>query len=146
MLKSLNIKTNTGNMYKLDVGCGAGRWVKEESRSKEDFIIGIDKEMYNDWLGKKRANMAFVIADARHLPFKDKAFDYVCSDSMSPLNADGTCEAANEMLRVLREGEVYFSMHAFSPEEKRVRLWEKRELRIKELRKSGYLNGAISQV
>ena len=133
-------------MYKLDVGCGTGRWVKEESRHKEDFIIGIDKQAYREWYESKPHNMLFIIADARHLPFKSKIFDYVHSDCMSPLNADGTCEVANEMQKVLREGEVYFSVHAFSPEERRVKLWEKRDLKMKELRKSSYANQAPSRV
>ncbi|MCX6814713.1 MAG: class I SAM-dependent methyltransferase [Candidatus Aenigmarchaeota archaeon] len=134
------------SMYKLDVGCGIGRWVKEESRHKEDFIIGVDKEAYREWSKSKRLNVLFIIADTRHLPFKSKVFDYVRSDCMSPLNADGICEAANEMQKVLREGEVYFSVHAFSPEEGRVKLWEKRDMRMKELRKSGYANQAPSRV
>jgi ubiquinone/menaquinone biosynthesis C-methylase UbiE len=133
-------------MYKLDVGCRTGRWVREESWNREDFIVGIDMEMYNDWLGKKPDNMAYVLADARHLPFKDKAFGCVHADHLSPLNADGMCEAANDMQRVLREGEMYFSVHAFSPEKERVKLWEERDARIKELRISAYSNGAISRV
>jgi ubiquinone/menaquinone biosynthesis C-methylase UbiE len=124
------------SMYKLDVGCGQGRWVKEESRSSRDFIIGVDKHAYTGWFERKRPNAQFIIADARHLPFKDRAFGYVLAGSMSELDAKGVSEAAGEMQRILKEGEVYFTVSGFSPEGERVGLWKKRDARLKEHRKS----------
>ena len=122
------------SMYKLDVGCGQGSWVYEQSKHKEDFVIGVDRDAYRGWFENKKRNVQFFIADARHLPFKDKAFSYVHSGSMSELDAKGVSEAASEMQRVLREGDVYFTVNAFTPEEERVRAWKKRNARLKELR------------
>jgi ubiquinone/menaquinone biosynthesis C-methylase UbiE len=124
------------SMYKLDVGCGTGKWVYNHSNESEDFIIGVDMQDYPEWFKSKPANVQFIIADARQLPFKDKAFGYVHSHCMSGLDAKDVSEAASEMQRVLMEGDVYFSVSASSPEEERVKLWEKRDAKLNEFRKS----------
>lgn len=56
----------------LDLGCGDGRWLKENGDSN---VVGID-------IDPKASSMIpedthFILSDARYLPFKNKTFEYV---------------------------------------------------------------------
>ena len=63
----------------LDVGCGAGRYT-ERFENLGASIIGIDFSKKMIQKAKARTRMAsYVVADATHLPFKDKMFHIVLS-------------------------------------------------------------------
>jgi ubiquinone/menaquinone biosynthesis C-methylase UbiE len=53
-------------------------------------------------------NDGLVVADAKHLPFRDSVFDYVCTHSSVPLYGDPSPEDIKahvaEMLRVVKDG------------------------------------------
>ena len=101
------IKKYSGkNLKALDLGCGSGELTIQLSSSFKE-IIGIDYTLeYIETAEKDRKkykieNIKFIRADAKHLPFKDDAFDLVYS-SRGPLSAD--YDFMKESLRILKKG------------------------------------------
>lgn len=98
-----------GRRRLLDVGCSWGRWSIAADRAGYD-AVGIDPSLGAIMAARRVAQQLgvhnhYVCADARHLPFPDRAFDAAYSYSvlqhLSPANAAG---AVGEMGRVLKPG------------------------------------------
>jgi len=64
------------NVYILDIGCGKGPWLEEHGG---DDVIGLDVSLSYLKVAQTKAvaGTGFVLADAHHLPFKDKSFNIV---------------------------------------------------------------------
>lgn len=62
-----------GRSSVLDVGCSSGRYVQQVSQ-QGGTAVGVDLLADAGWVG---SSLAFANADARHLPFKNSAFDAV---------------------------------------------------------------------
>jgi ubiquinone/menaquinone biosynthesis C-methylase UbiE len=102
LLQRLSVK---GQLSVLDLGCGAGTYVRL-LRELGHHVVGMDYSMPS----LKRAveaeadsgkEASYVEADAYHLPFKSNSFDMVIS--IGVLQALDSCEGAiEEMVRVLR--------------------------------------------
>ena len=75
-----------GTSHALDIGCGSGRLVLRLAE-RVRFVIGLDLspsmiELAQEHQTRQRtANVAWVIANAEHLPFATASFDYVTSHS-----------------------------------------------------------------
>ncbi len=85
----------------LDIGCGTGAYFE---LFKGEHIIGLDlteeflKEI--DTSGSEGDKISLLLADIRHLPFKDNVFSFVlCSDVLEYLK-DQTDIAIHELERV----------------------------------------------
>lgn len=67
----------------LDVGCGNGYSVAEWNR-RGHHAVGVDAAIYrlSRWLVEHRDRRAFVVADARALPFRPGGFDHVVSSGV----------------------------------------------------------------
>jgi len=94
----------------LEVGCGVGATVGYLVRSAGCRGVGVDlvEEMVDQAQARARAERvghraAFVAADARHLPFKDGAFDAVLMESLNVFFEDKQA-AIDEYVRVTRPG------------------------------------------
>lgn len=90
----------------LDIGCGTGRHLIPLVKLGFN-VVGIDfsKEMIKIAKNKIKENKLkadFVVADARHLPFKDKKFD--CSLAIAVIHhlKTGRNEAVNEIKRITK--------------------------------------------
>ena len=60
----------------LDVGCGDGSvWACGLFSHISSYVVGVDIRKSRRWTKILSDNVDFVLADARFLPFKDKAFD-----------------------------------------------------------------------
>ncbi len=112
----------------LDVGCGSGRHTGEASRMRDVVAIGSDicfsdvvkaKERlrYIQELGENGCGFfAAVVADIRHLPFRDGFFDFViCSEVLEHIPDHEA--AISEILRVLAPGkDLVVSVPRYLPE------------------------------
>lgn len=88
----------------LDVGCGTGRHVrflKSEGRK----VVGIDKSKKMIFSAKEISNDTFIVADAHHIPFKDKVFDFVVCLG-NTIGSLCPALAIKEMMRVARKGVI----------------------------------------
>ena len=92
----------------LDIGCGTG--FSMEVTGKESFGMDISIEMLK--LARKKGFERLVLADFRHIPFKDNSFDIIISVSTiqwvtgkEPQEIiDQYRSVFNEMKRVLKAG------------------------------------------
>jgi len=93
----------------LDIGCNWGRWSVAASRAGFD-PVGIDPSF--EAIHAARAvtrqlgiNARFVVADARHLPFRSECFDFAFSYSvLQHLSKSHVRESLAAIRRVLRAG------------------------------------------
>jgi SAM-dependent methyltransferase len=62
--------------YTLDIGCGKGPWLEEHGG---DGVIGMDVSLESLKIAQAKAmpETDFILADAHHLPFKDKSINIV---------------------------------------------------------------------
>lgn len=92
----------------LDAGCGGGG-MPLSLAEEADFVVGIDPaDRFQDAgvrLGRerKRANLAFALADGMFLPFRDRTFDLVLSHAVIEHVADAPLYL-RECARVLAAG------------------------------------------
>jgi SAM-dependent methyltransferase len=92
----------------LDAGCGGGG-MPLSLAEEADFVVGIDPaDRFQDAgvrLGRerKRANLAFALADGMFLPFRDRTFDLVLSHAVIEHVADAPLYL-RECARVLATG------------------------------------------
>jgi SAM-dependent methyltransferase len=107
-IPELRLPTGGGESL-LDIGCGWGRWSVAASR-KGYRPVGIDPSLgavlaarrVSDQLG---THGIFVVADARHLPFRADFFDIVFSYSvLQHFSKDNVNIALREVARVLKQG------------------------------------------
>jgi len=88
----------------LDMGCGNGLW---------RFLFPPDKsytgiDVVNKLFSEKRApNVAFSVAAAENLPFRDESFDFILSSCVLEHVHDDLA-TVNEAFRVLRRGKYFF--------------------------------------
>jgi SAM-dependent methyltransferase/uncharacterized protein YbaR (Trm112 family) len=93
----------------LDVGCSWGRWSIAAARRGYQ-AIGIDPSLGAVMAARRvaqqlRIDAAFVVGDARHLPFAAGAFDTVFSYSvLQHFSRADASDAVQEMGRVLKSG------------------------------------------
>jgi SAM-dependent methyltransferase/uncharacterized protein YbaR (Trm112 family) len=93
----------------LDVGCNWGRWTLSAARAGYD-AFGIDPSLEAVAAARRVATQLavdadYVVADARHLPFRDASFDVVFSYSvLQHFGKDDALRALSEMGRVLQPG------------------------------------------
>ncbi len=79
-------ETSMGQVL-LDIGCSWGRWSISAAR-KGYFVVGIDPWLDAILAARRVAqqlgfsNVAYVVADARYLPFRSQSFDCVFSYSV----------------------------------------------------------------
>jgi SAM-dependent methyltransferase/uncharacterized protein YbaR (Trm112 family) len=106
-IPELRLPTGKGKLL-LDIGCGWGRWTVAASH-KGYHPIGVDPSLgavlaarrVSDQLG---AHGIFVVADARHLPFRPGFFDIVFSYSvLQHFSRDNVKIALREVARVLKQ-------------------------------------------
>lgn len=67
----------------LDLGCGNG-YAVDAWRARGVCAMGVDLSNYrfSKWLSEPQSVRPFVVADARHLPFRNGVFDAVVSSGM----------------------------------------------------------------
>lgn len=58
----------------LDVGCGDGMWISYCFSQKFSHVVGVDVIKSVFW-SVRPPNVDFIVCDAMHLPFVDRAFD-----------------------------------------------------------------------
>jgi len=95
----------------LDVGCGEGQVLRDLLRcgARPENLVGVDLLLSR--LASARAlsaEMAFSLADAADLPYRDAGFDLLLAFTLlsSIVDPETRRAAASEMLRVLRPGGV----------------------------------------
>ncbi|MFA7561966.1 MAG: class I SAM-dependent methyltransferase [Methanoculleus sp.] len=105
----------------LEVGCGNGKTLEALAR-RSTHVIGIDISREAVTLARRRpgtAEVGLAVADARHLPFRDGAFDAVLLIHVAGhLPREGRDALASEAVRVLRPGGTLF-FRGFSVEDMR---------------------------
>jgi ubiquinone/menaquinone biosynthesis C-methylase UbiE len=95
----------------LDVACGPGNFSRRFARSvdPDGLVVGLDgSRVMLDRAARESeragaANLAFLMADAEHMPFRKGSFDAVCCFAALNLFAD-PFSALDEMRRVLKPG------------------------------------------
>jgi SAM-dependent methyltransferase/uncharacterized protein YbaR (Trm112 family) len=93
----------------LEVGCNWGRWCVSAARRGYE-VVGVDPSLVAIRAARRVAEQlgvdaTYVVADARHLPFPDDAFDVVFSYSVFQHFArDDAVASFDEIGRVLRPG------------------------------------------
>lgn len=100
----------TESMHVLDVGCGVGMTPAYLVKHIGCRVTGVDlrgsmirRAVERAQREHIRAQTAFVVADARFLPFQPNAFDVVMAESVIALIAEQD-QAMAECVRVVREG------------------------------------------
>lgn len=105
----------------LEVGCGNGKTLEAIAR-RSPRVAAIDSSPEAVALARRRpgtAEIGFAVADARHLPFRDAAFDAVFLVHVAGhLPAQGRKAVAAEVVRVLGPGGTLF-FRSFSVEDMR---------------------------
>jgi ubiquinone/menaquinone biosynthesis C-methylase UbiE len=92
----------------LDIGCNWGRWCIAASRNGYR-VVGIDPSLGAVMAAKRVAQkfgieVAYIVGDARFLPFKPSAIDYVFSYSvLQHLSREDVAIVLSEIARVLRD-------------------------------------------
>jgi SAM-dependent methyltransferase/uncharacterized protein YbaR (Trm112 family) len=95
----------------LDVGCSWGRWSIAAARLGYD-VIGVDPSLGAVMAARRVARQLgvsnrYIVADARHLPLRDRSVDVTYSYSvLQHLSADDAAASVGEMGRVLKPGGV----------------------------------------
>jgi SAM-dependent methyltransferase len=95
----------------LDVGCGTGLILGAGELPAGITRVSVDSYLWPEWKG--RDHSLYVVADAAHLPFRDRAFDVVGSfDVIEHVHEPDAAVA--EQARVCRDGgRVVTSVPAF---------------------------------
>jgi len=98
--------------FVFEMGCGSGGLTIPLANvlHEKDFLITVDKR--KEFLERckknleryvnQKNNVAFVIADAENLPFKDNIFNIMCLDLLNPW------DYVNELERISRKGATFF--------------------------------------
>lgn len=93
----------------LDVGCNWGRWSLSAARANY-HVVGIDPSIEAVRAGQRIArqlglDVSFVVADARHLPFRRDGFDVTFSNGvLQHLDKQVVRVVLKDMARVARRG------------------------------------------
>lgn len=111
-IPTLRLPDGAGRSF-LDVGCNWGRWCFAAARLGYR-PVGIDPSLGAVLAAKRVAGQLgvearFVVADARHLPFRGATFDTAFSYSViQHFSREDAAEAVGEIGRVLRPGGTSF--------------------------------------
>jgi len=106
-IPQLRLPQGDGKLF-LEVGCNWGRWCIAAARSGYR-PIGIDPSLKSIRAANRVASQlgihaSYLVADSRHLPFRQNAFDQVFSYSvLQHLHKEHARESLFEMRRVLRQ-------------------------------------------
>ena len=94
----------------LDAGTGTGRYLPILRAAGAHVVVGIDMSMA--MLGRATVTVPRVCGDACHLPFRDSAFDLVCSSLMAG-DVSNLASWIREAARILEPGGhlVYSDFH-----------------------------------
>jgi SAM-dependent methyltransferase len=91
----------------IDIGCGTGDYTRHlASASEAGLVVGIDASETMVAAAARRghaANLVYLRADAAALPFRDGAFDAVCTAGTIHM-IEEPLSALDEMIRVLAPG------------------------------------------
>lgn len=94
----------------LDVGCGRGYWTKLFQECGVGRAVGIDISRIGLDIARREVPSAeFVLADARHLQFRDNTFDIIFCQGLSDFNIEdlAQAEAGPELLRCLKNNGLF---------------------------------------
>jgi ubiquinone/menaquinone biosynthesis C-methylase UbiE len=81
LLETLKIVPQSRNL--LDIGCGEGLMT---NLFKADFKVGVDISANKIKRARKKKEIYYVVADAHHLPFKEKFFEIsICTETLEHL-------------------------------------------------------------
>lgn len=81
LLETLKIVPQSKNL--LDIGCGEGIMT---TLFKADFKVGVDISANKINRARKKKEIYYVVADAHHLPFKEKFFETsICTETLEHL-------------------------------------------------------------
>lgn len=107
----------------LDVGCAKGFMLHDFARLIPGLVVrGIDVSRYAIENAIDSMTPLVSVADARHLPFEDNAFDVVVSiNTIHNLDRDDVVVALQEIERVSRRG-AFVTVDAYRNEEERERM------------------------
>jgi SAM-dependent methyltransferase len=103
----------TSGLRVLDLGCGQGLYAGELAR-RNAFVVAVDQDRIS--LSSTRYNdgkVAWVCADADHLPFREDIFDMIVSvEVLSHIHPQVRTRVFYEMERVMAAGGIaYFTLH-----------------------------------
>ena len=103
----------------LEVGCGVGRWT--QLLSIKNSVVGVDISRTMVTMAKEKCRgkiCSFVIADATHLPFREKVFNLVLTVTVLQhlLEKKDQLKALSDMTRC-SESEVFIVEEMWSSEE-----------------------------
>ncbi len=105
----------------LDVGCAKGYMLRELLEQTNTDIAGVDVSEYAIANADPKVKDFLRVANAKDLPFADKAFDLVISiNTVHNLNRAGCVEALREIERV--GVEKYVTVDAYRTEEEHARM------------------------
>lgn len=121
----------------LDVGCGAGVWIREFIKfgARPEQVCGVD--LLPDRIDEARRLSPYGVtlrcASAARLDFESASFDVVLQSLLftSVLDSDMRQSIAGEMLRVMKPGGLilWYDFRVNSPRNRDVRAVSKREIR-----------------
>ena len=120
-----------GKTVILDVGCGRGYWSRIFWECGIGRVVGIDISQVG--LSKARREVPeaeFLVADARHLIFKDGTFDMIFCQGLSEHNTDNLSKAVPvglELFRCLKEGGLFVFAYSTNFSGKQKYGWQQHE-------------------
>ncbi len=127
------------NSSLLDIGCGDGRTILSLLDITTNIkAIDNDPKALSDAKNNLKAypSVSLQLADAQHIPFDNKTFDYAVL-MMTLVNfADNKEKILTEMKRVLKDdGKIIISVYADTAIEERLTMYKQIEVPIKEIKK-----------
>jgi SAM-dependent methyltransferase len=128
--------TNLGVKTILEIGCGAGYWLREFIKwgARPENIIGV--ELIPEYVAEARrlcpSGIKIECGSAATLPFSDETFDLILQSTVftSILDSDMKQRIASEMIRIVKkDGAIlWYDYHVNNPWNPDVRGVKKREI------------------
>jgi len=109
----LSISRFSDRDFIIDVGCGTGSFEKGLTTGI-GFYVGIDIRRDGNWKRYRSANSQFIVCDARHMPFVDRAFDDALSKDMLH-HTNHPRQVLLEIMRVTLRRMVIFEPNRYNP-------------------------------
>jgi SAM-dependent methyltransferase len=111
--KILSISRFSESDFVIDVGCGSGSFEQGLAR-RNGFYVGIDIAPDDNWKRYNDRNCQFIVCDARHMPFVNKAFDDALSKDMLH-HTNQPRQVLLEIMRVTSRRIVIFEPNRYNP-------------------------------